>query len=478
MATARPFPPFLPENESQFIDHVTAHPTQWYEYCKNAYQYVEENGSDTETLRLEIACLQNQAMEYKETTQASQIRITQLQTIVDFQKSQYEEQLEKIHDKMNSKVLAAELAKEKALALAQPAVPTPRSSPRPTPDVETLADIATGAPAPPPAAPSESTRQSEKLPDPEKFHGERKDLRRFVSQIHEKLNVNRDRFPTPCARMAYVTNRLAGTPYAQVLPYIRDGVCQLSDYKDILLILERAYGDPNRVNNARSEIMQYRQTNKEFSTFLAEFQRLGLEAEMTDESLATLLEQAVSKELKGMLLHNEPPSRKYPDLAAFLQGLDNRRRYYDQPATRTYATVTTPKTSVAKEVTTTKREYVPSGDPMELSMQYRPRRDLQSDKVTGNCFRCHRPGHRIRDCLMPDTRPNQQARLSPEPAKRVVQAMQTRPISPPRSPVLSRTFSPQLPHQPNPVYPAPTRVPSPNRFAPLSPPSGNGIRLE
>ena len=49
--------------------------------------------------------------------------------------------------------------------------------------------------------------------------------------------------------------------------------------------------------------MQYRQTNKDFSVFLAEFQRLGLEAEMTDKSLATLLEQAVSKELKGMLVN-------------------------------------------------------------------------------------------------------------------------------------------------------------------------------
>ena len=109
--------------------------------------------------------------------------------------------------------------------------------------------------------------------------------------------------------MAYVTNRLSGNPYAQILPYIRDGVCQLNDYPQVLKILERAYGDPNRVQNTRSELFRFKQTNKEFASFFAEFQRLGLEAEMNDESLSTLLEQAISNELRGMLLHNPPNNR-------------------------------------------------------------------------------------------------------------------------------------------------------------------------
>jgi hypothetical protein len=49
---------------------------------------------------------------------------------------------------------------------------------------------------------------------------------------------------------------------------------------------------------------------------------------MNYESLATLLEQAVSNELRGMLLYNPPTSRSYLELAAYLQELENRRRYY------------------------------------------------------------------------------------------------------------------------------------------------------
>jgi len=83
--------------------------------------------------------------------------------------------------------------------------------------------------------------------------------------------INQDRFPTPQSRIAYVTNRLTGTPYSQILLYIRDRVCQLTDYSQVLQILERAYGDPNRVQNTRSELFCFKQTNKEFAAFFAEF---------------------------------------------------------------------------------------------------------------------------------------------------------------------------------------------------------------
>jgi len=135
--------------------------------------------------------------------------------------------------------------------------------------------------------------------------------------------INQDRFPTPHSRMAYVTNCLTGTLYAQILLYIHDSVCQLKDYLQVLQILERAYRDPNRIQNTCSELFCFKQTNKEFASFFAEFQRLRLEAEMNDESLSTLLKQAISNELQGMLLHNLPNNCQYLDFAAHLQELEN-----------------------------------------------------------------------------------------------------------------------------------------------------------
>lgn len=46
-------------------------------------------------------------------------------------------------------------------------------------------------------------------------------------------------------------SRFSGPAYAQILPHTNsDGTWQLTDYPAALSILERACGDPNRVNNA------------------------------------------------------------------------------------------------------------------------------------------------------------------------------------------------------------------------------------
>jgi hypothetical protein len=41
-------PPFLPESEEQFTEHVSAHPQVWYHYCQATYLYIEKHGNTLE----------------------------------------------------------------------------------------------------------------------------------------------------------------------------------------------------------------------------------------------------------------------------------------------------------------------------------------------------------------------------------------------------------------------------------------------
>lgn len=106
------------------------------------------------------------------------------------------------------------------------------------------------------------------------------DLNRFVSQVYQKLTANRDRFRTPQERMTYVTSRLSGTAYGQVAPHISLGNYDFTDFEEILRLLETAFGDPDRVQNAQNELFRLHQTHTDFSSFHAEFERLSLEGEL------------------------------------------------------------------------------------------------------------------------------------------------------------------------------------------------------
>jgi len=116
-----------------------------------------------------------------------------------------------------------------------------------------------------------------------------------------------------------------------VYPYYleRDSCYNLTDYADALAILDRAYRDQNRLNNARRDLFSLRQKDREFGQFFADFHRLALESKLPEEGLATVLENAISRELREQLSNIYfLPKGNYHEFANFLQEIENQRRHY------------------------------------------------------------------------------------------------------------------------------------------------------
>lgn len=461
--------PGCPDSLGDFLKQVDENREAWY-------HYVREATNQNAYLSNENASLREQVIDLQEKGTATRAELSEAQGVIRFQQKEKET--------LSTRAIRAEIERDQAVERAVQAVNTsatpPASTSTPAEITQDTLPRATAFIAP---EPSENSRLSEKLPDTDKFSGDSKDLNRFVNQIYQKLTVNRDRFRTPEERMAYVTSRLTGTAYAQVAPRIRFGKHQFTDFEDILKLMEEAFGDPDRVQNAQNELFRLRQKNHDFSTFYAEFERLALEGEMPETSRGPLLMQNISYELHEMLLHTPAPSKEYRPLARHLQELDNRRRQhlqhqrYSAPksSNTNRAPRTTPPPSPFLGVTPSYAKPVQkavSGDPMDLSNTRR-----RPDKETGNCFRCHQPGHRIRGCPQPDTRPQSIQRRDSDARRYRMSVLGVRSPSPPQSPrnrfaVLQSHDSMSL-RQPTPVRPAtPAFAPNPVTE------SENGLRLE
>lgn len=397
-----PKPPIVPRDFEHFQGHVSEHPAPWFEYLQLCHEVAERLSTENSTLR--------------QTVQEAEKQLASKTGQLEYQR----EEQDRVVERLQSKLITTEAEKLNALAAAAPLVGTPETTPLPDEPAENAPAHATRASTTPAAAPREPHRLSERIPDPDKFLGDSKDLNRFVSQVYQKLTVNRDRFRTPQERMTYVTSRLSGTAYAQIAPHITLGNHDFTDFEEILRLLETAFGDPDRVQNAQNELFRLRQKHSDFSSFHADFERLSLEGELPEIARAPLLMQNISRELHEMLLHTPPPSKEYRSLVRHLQELDNRRRQYYQRtqfpqarmSQRTTPLVTLPPQSVRptsptsqesrRETRTATTQPSGSGDAMDLSIA---RRHSRSDKETGACFRCHQTGHRVRDCQLPDTRP-------------------------------------------------------------------------
>jgi hypothetical protein len=146
------------------------------------------------------------------------------------------------------------------------------------------------------------------------------------------MTANANQFSNATARLTYIAGRLTGRAYEPILPKTIYGIPQVINYPEMLEYLEKAFGDPDRVQNAQNKLFSLKQKAQDFSVYFSEFQCLALEGEMPDSALTLLLFQGISRELQDMLLHNAAPSNKYTAYANHLQMLDNHDRQHRQQA--------------------------------------------------------------------------------------------------------------------------------------------------
>lgn len=266
---SQPFPPIdlYGHTAEDLQAHLTANPQMWLSYINQLLEHIRP--------------------------------LEQVQTQLTIVGSQYQSPQSQIEE------LKAELRFERGLRIQAAVEATAQTAQSP---VSTMhAPAPTSEPTPTPTSEPTSTppnHRSERLPDPAPFSGDRKELRGFVQAIGDKMSINRDRYPTPAERVVYTISRLTSTARAQVLPHAKsNGTYDFKDYTDILDLLSLAFGDPNLRRTARSELFKLRQTNKEFSVHIAEFQRLAAESETPPAHLIDLLEESLSQELRSMLKH-------------------------------------------------------------------------------------------------------------------------------------------------------------------------------
>lgn len=423
----RPEPPEVPETPEALARSVSSSAEQWLLYLRNTAQYIQELEEGLTTAQEERVALRSQ--------------VTECRAVITYQKEQLATDQRTITN--------LEIKMDRLATASSPAVLTPPTAASPTPApvpatvAEVRADNATRPTAPATPSHTGSASLSERIPDPKEFDGSREDLHRFIQQIYGKMNANADRFPLAVNRMLYVAGRLTGKAYALMLPKIQYGIPQFVDFAQMLEYLEKAFGDPDRIQNAQNRLFTWKQRNLDFTAYLSEFQRLALEAEMPENALVPLLFQGISRELQDMLLHSPAPSTDYTAYVNHLQNLDNRYRQHQQQVNRVRATPAAkqpgaPPRPQASRLTAA--HAAPQTEPMDLSAQRTT--PVNGRKERRECFRCGSPNHRVRDCPHPDYRQTVQARSSTLTRLRTPTPPRGRRTTPPHSPPARSYASP------------------------------------
>jgi len=110
------------------------------------------------------------------------------------------------------------------------------------------------------------------------------------------------------------------------MPFVANHRINLQDVAALITILENAFGDPDRVATAEQELNKLRQTNREFSLYYAEFQRLIAELDYNDTAKKNALRRGLSEELKDTLAQNPNQPEDFQQFVNLCNRLDNQIR--------------------------------------------------------------------------------------------------------------------------------------------------------
>lgn len=245
-----------------------------------------------------------------------------------------------------------------------------------------------------------------KIPDPDKFSGEKDKLREFTMQLQLKTQTIQDEQD----RLRYAISRLSGPALSQVAPFIRPNNINLIDITALLRILESAFGDPDRIATAEQKIDNLKQKNKDFASYYAEFQRYASDLDWNESAKLSALRRGLSTELMTDMITMREVPRTVDELVEICQLLDNRRRAVQErlrpranysTTTRAIPATTTTRTTTAPVLSRTATTATGTqAGPMDLSSSRRKLtlEERQRRMTEGRCLYCGGLGHMARDC--------------------------------------------------------------------------------
>ena len=140
--------------------------------------------------------------------------------------------------------------------------------------------------------------QLTKIPDPDKYDGDRETLPNFLLQLRLKAPT----LPDEQSRLRYAISLLKDRALSQIRPHVRSGRIELDNLEALISKLEAAFGDPDRTATAERKLMALKQNNRDFSTFFAEFSKYAADLEWNDIAKRSIMRSALCHELKVDLI--------------------------------------------------------------------------------------------------------------------------------------------------------------------------------
>ena len=227
----------------------------------------------------------------------------------------------------------------------------------------------------PSTAPAAPIRLSEKLPDIDKYEGDRDNLDTWEQSLIQRMNINHDRYPTDLAKIAYAESRLTIRKKASnlMMPYRKDGICTITTFPEYRRILRHCCGNPFEEEDARTYLRDgLEQGSIPFLEYYQLFCQKKDRSGMDDPTLVDCYKRNVNYQLQLASLPrvtaDGPRPITFADYTQIFMLVDEELRQLQHRLPRsTNNTTTGPKSRTVTPSPIPSPSAAVGGDPMDLS---------------------------------------------------------------------------------------------------------------
>lgn len=172
--------------------------------------------------------------------------------------------------------------------------------------------------------------RSQKLKDPDTFDGNRAKYEDWKLTLQLKLVGNEDHFASEQQKIAYAISLLRDKALSQMRGHTDPitGLPKINQLQDFFVIIDRAFGDPDKQGTAQAALGNLRQRNLRFAEYYAEFSHIAVHTGFNDAAKKAQLLKGLSHELHGLLINHEYEEKSFEETVTLCQRLDIRHTIF------------------------------------------------------------------------------------------------------------------------------------------------------
>lgn len=249
---------------------------------------------------------------------------------------------------------------------------------------------------PHPSQSESSSPSRKKICLPEKFDGERKNFRSFISQIELLFLLHPSTYASDIDKVGLICSLLTGKAALWCTPIIESlDSSMLGNYPVFKARLAQAFDDPHRKASAFEDINKLRQASRDLITYTSEFQRLASELDWSQETLIQYYRRGLQDEIRRELIHFDTPNTLL-EMISLASRMEARIKEYHMSSTR--------DNQRRRDNLPTFKPNTPldeNSSPMEVGGQRKPRltdQEKQRRRQYNLCMYCGDADHQVLHC--------------------------------------------------------------------------------